>query len=267
MLLLRSNPLIYPVGYRARFNPSHPASSGAYLTAVATNGNFTNLLNSAPGTAAGSTITPTINGNLGPSLDFSQGGSGRVQFTGMPTAALGNFTFAFMGIWDTVGDFTDVFCNSTAGSGFSVRVVSSNLNVTLGGFFATAVTYTLLANVPYFVGISTDSTSVLNVVIRRLDTGQIYTFTDGLTASLVASTSNGTFVIGNGAGVGTGMGGALSAFLWSSPVLSLTQLMAWASDPWSSWYPRRALNLVGVAAVAGFIPYNPWPQAAPVLAQ
>lgn len=38
--------------------------------------------------------------------------------------------------------------------------------------------------------------------------------------------------------------------MYGSTFFTVPQLLAWAADPWSFWYPRRDTMLIGAAAAA-----------------
>jgi hypothetical protein len=58
--------------------------------------------------------------------------------------------------------------------------------------------------------------------------------------------------------------------MYSDVLTPKPTLLAVAQDPWSFWYPctldlKMMLNAPGIAP--SLVPYSPWPQAAPILAQ
>src|SRR6202035_4103802 len=74
--------------------------------------------------------------------------------------------------------------------------------------------------------------------VTNLKTGS--TRTASVACGTTNGTSNGIFVVGNGPALTIASATSLatvSAIMYSSALLAPTQLLAWASDPWSFWYP------------------------------
>jgi hypothetical protein len=245
LTLARSkNPLVYPGDRQPGYDQSHPAA-GVGASAIATAAR--NIIGLAawkvgvlPGTAPASTI-----GANGPALTFS--GTARAQVPSVTNFANG-FTAAaiFQKTTNQATSLGQVTVNtgSSGGNGTFVRNSDQALAVnTTGGL--TTTTGIILANAPYFVAWSmAGGQTSINVVVLRLDTGQLSTAIvsqattpAGTGANLIMGNSNG--------GTAPLTCGSVSCMMHSSAVLSLAQLTQWAAaDPWSFWYPPRVEQLL-----------------------
>ena len=130
--------------------------------------------------------------------------------------------------------------NDTQGSGAYVTVTTNNhVNLRTWGqnTYLTAASY-LTTNTLYFYAVSATSGSQNGVVVN-LATGQTVNGTNNVTLTPIASTS---WTIGSNYG-GIGVGVWFGPQMMGRKFLSLQQLMAWAADPWSFWYPSTIYDL------------------------
>lgn len=272
MLALRANPLIYPAGRMARFDPTHFASSGmapySGFSAVATGGNLINLLTGNAGTPD-SQVSSQILGQIGNTVaTTASNASNGVQFSGNKSAAPATQTLAAICLFTNItsGANPTAVANSGGADGLSMGAKGGTGTFSCfgatGGDINSAIT--LLNNIPYFLAASANSnTSTTNFIAVNLATGKIQTDT---VSSAITFTATTNYRIASD-GFADCLVGGVAAGMYAPNFLTVAQLQRWGSDPWAFWYPRLARFAVGVAVAAGFIPYNPWPQAAPVLAQ
>jgi hypothetical protein len=113
----------------------------------------------------------------------------------------------------------------------SPKMLVQDLSVT-GAFKESSFGYTL--GIPYFLAVSCNA-SATNFVMSRLDTGQIFTSS---TTGISFAAPNGTYRVGGGGAFHlTGSSEAACCFIGGS-FLHLQEMVKWAADPWSFWFPR-----------------------------
>lgn len=241
------NPLEYPAGMAARFDPSHPAAQGTPFSAVsAAGGGMINLVTGAPGTRNG---TPSygIKGIVGPVTSFP-GNTDNSQFT------FSNTTFSSAVMAGVVvppasaANNSYIVNNAAAGSyGLSISNATSQFANVVIANVSVASAILMAVGIPYFVVASVKSGSQV-IVVMRLDTGAIQTFT---AATVQAATAgDGSMYVGNRGTNTRQLGGALSACMFTGNCfLSLQQLLAWCADgPWNYWFQRPEEILVGLSS-------------------
>lgn len=246
MALIRQNPLIRPAGFSAGFDPSHPASNGTIFTAVASGNNFINANPGLYGTPQIGTITGTptasIDPIIGPSVLFGSGNKITFSSNSAP-----------------IGPGNTIACVCMVPAGLNTGIFSSSdfryeINA-LGNTFRCDGANSSLAFVgattPYFLASSFVSTTNNVFVMAALNGSQpIQTATVGNGASIVAGPTS--WAIGFEASFGTYFTGKVAAVMGSNQVMSMSQLLGWARDPWAFWYPRaKNVWLKGTAAAGG----------------
>lgn len=246
---------VYPCG-GAGFDPSHPAAQSCKLSAVATAGNFVNLLKGVVGAIVAGTGAPVgALQSIGPCVKFpTSTGTGYINFAGNDAGNFQNLTIASIISLNTVAVTNGIFASSTTNlTGVNLRVTTGKifrLGVS-GGNNADATAPIFVTGVPYFVVASWNGASV-NLVITKMDTGQIFKNVAALVSTPGAP--NGTYVIGNITALNQQTVGQIAASMYSAAYLSMDSLVAWASDPWSFWYPRRTFYQVAPSA-AGLLSF------------
>ena len=146
---------------------------------------------------------------------------------------------------------------TTGGNCLSIQQTTGKLTLTNLGVANNSSAISLVAQRPYFLAAAytMDAASSVDFIATDLQTGQIFTDTI-LSPSLYLSTSNHYFTLLNNGSGGSGskpfQSGGVAAAMAVNTRLSPTELLTLAADPWSFWYPRRAFNVVGVSAAAGF---------------
>lgn len=233
--------LIYPGG-NPGFDPSHVASAGMAaghaLSAIAcANGLMVNLLNGAPGINGNSgTATGIIDSFMGPSTVFGFPGVAREINFVAPNVSDSLETIASIFSWSGQASQVTIF---NAGNGGSQNVA---LYLTAAGLLsaystgAHSSTLSVVANVPYFAAASFKNGQAGPVVLKRLDTGAIFTDTIADIGPMSAN-SGGKYLVGND-GFGNQFYGKIVAVMYAPTFMVLPDLVKWADDPWAFWYPR-----------------------------
>ena len=173
------NLLAFPVGRAPGFDPTHPASyaNAASVVCLGTN-TFVSLLTGAPLVTGGS--PPVKQLTIGPALDFSTNSSRYAavntdEFYPNPT----QYTFAAI---LQLSGLPSSQCGiiTSADSNLGLRMLSSGVVFGLHGANNEA-SFSLAANIPYFVAYSSSNnssgTNRYSIVAVNLQTGQVYTTT------------------------------------------------------------------------------------------
>lgn len=273
MQLTLRDRLSFPAGVAPGFDSSHPVSKNVQFSGVTLGSNIVDLMTGKPGVFSLGTPTPTADA-MGPALKFPLAGSPTVSFAGKPLYAGHDFVLAAIVMFDTVSGTQFILSTSNnAGSGASLRILNSGaFRFSFGMNGAAAFNSTIIpnpvANVPYFFAASVrqNNSSQFDIcmVVTNLLTGAICS--DSLANQNTASaTDTGTCEVGARVG-GSQALGRIYASMYSTAAASIPTLLQWAADPWSFWYPRFEPEFAIGSALAAMTPYNPWPQAAPILA-
>jgi hypothetical protein len=243
------NPLAFPSGMVAGFDPSHPLSKNIRFSGIASDGNFFNLLSNKPGTVVGAP-SANIDAILGSNATFTNS-TDAANFSGQSTVNDGNVTICCIVYFNSVSASQALFASSSVNTGwrFAYDNPSGYFNIIAGGVTGINMGIAPVANVPYFLAASASSTQS-SVVLARLDTGKV-TFATSTGASPVAP--NGTYQVGNDTFSEVAKA-KISTVMFSASFTSLQQLLQFAQDPWSFWYPRKALQLVSGAAAVVYPP-------------
>ena len=258
------NPLAYPAGIAPGFDPTHVAakgiSAGRGFSGVSLGGNFISLLNDARGTIVGSP-TAVIDGTIGPATNCVA--SAWVQFAGQSTAVDASATIGVIYTPTSVGSTQFLFeSGGTNNTGWGI-FQNPQIVLIAGSVNTQDVidTTAQVAGVPYFVGVSMSGNSTLNAVIVNLQTWVIRSKSAALAFTSVAG--NGTYEVGGNTAFATASLAKISAVMYAPSFMSMSQLLAWASDPWSFWYPRKQTYSYfsppaapTTAAVRRYVPYR-----------
>lgn len=227
--LKRPSPFAFPGG-NPGFDPAHPASKSVIYSAVASGGGFTNLLTGAPATKVGSPA-PAISRIIGPNVVPPTSSD---YFTSPNTGPSGTPAELTMAGIFTCPDVASraIFTDGIAGSNV-ITSWSADFTFIIPGFdlrFGSTVGIpTLVANVPYFFAMSSKTGGNCNMAVRRLDTGQVWSGSQGT----MGQSAPGTFAIGGG---NAEAGASVAAVQYSRKALSLQEMAQWSADPWAFWY-------------------------------
>lgn len=268
MLLEIRDRLAYPAGRAPGADYSHPALSGCVLSAVPSTGSFVSLLSGARGIVNGVSVAGGIDGRLGPVTSFP--GNGNVSFPGS-NGGKTTLTIAAIFTLTALSGSPAYIINDSAvgvnGIGYNLTLPNNFLGYISGNSFGSNNPFQTVGNpavgVPFFLAFSANG-QVGAAVVVRLDTGQIWLIPTSV--AIAPGLGDGTLYIGNRGTNSRNLAGSIAAVMYSTAALSLQQLEQWAEDPWSFWYPRNEPEML-LGQIASLVPYNPWPQAAPILAQ
>jgi len=253
--------LAYPAGFAPGFDPSHPAAGPkARFSGIALGGNFVSLFRGNSGSTSG-TLIAGIDGRIGPLTKFTGTGPSST-FSGQ--SAVNETSWTIGAIFISNGPGSDVyFCTSSAAGGGQVYLntnVTTTFGITASGGGGSATSgIAAVSGVPYFVAGSVNS-SASNFVVKRLDTGQIFT---AQSSGITTATPNGTYMVGSRAALdNNSCAKGLAAVMATAQFCSLQQLLIWAADHCSFWYPFNTPSILTAlgAAAASNTPFFPWIQ-------
>jgi hypothetical protein len=214
-------------------------------------GNFTNLLTGGIGTGTGGT---TFMKSIGPGnqINPANGGNGVAQFS-IPSPAGVPYTLACIALspFSYGASPVNITTLGTGTSSQSINVTPGALRMTNGGT-THALTFGPAAGArPFFAAVTAPSGGTVAGVMTQLDTGTIQT---GTVANAIAHTAGTVINVGNNIAVNQSYNGWLAAVMVSNVLLSVSQLQAWAADPWSFWYPPDIEQLIDFSLPATFVP-------------
>ena len=241
-LLRQYNPLAFP-GTVPGFDPSHIAAPKTNFSWAA-DGTFggINLLKPTPAVVSGSGMTAGVDGRLGATTNFTSAGELKWTYTGPLPANDLPITFACIVSASLSGNAVAVSDgNANANLGNELRIGSlGQLLIASSGGISTPNSF-INANTPYFIAASCNSAATLaNFVALNLTNGVLST--SAASGTFTPATSDGTAWIGSGGGFLRGTYN-MAAAMFAQTYMPLTQLVQWASDPWSFWYPPDPTTL------------------------
>lgn len=253
----RNNPNAFPAGVLPGFDPSHVGAKGQLrFSGISMGSNFLSLNPFKTGTKTSTPTAKIVGPLVGPATNF--GTAVATSFSGMPAVADSNQTFAAIVQFDSASLANLAGIASTNGSadnGYEFFKDSTDVLMVRIGSANVVTNIALAANIPYFVIITATSAVSLSGLVKRLDTGTIVTDINRSTASSAGTATDGTYIVGNWRALNLGLNGSLAALMISSARLSAQEMLKWAEDPWTFWYPDPNDNLVGVVAAGGFSPW------------
>lgn len=234
--IYRPNRLAYP-GIAPGFDPAHVAMSGGgpcRLSAFASGTNFFNILNGAKGTTAGTNLTSGID-IIGPQVTFP---ASSATLTFPKTATDANLTLAV--IINNIVFFGHDTIIEDSPSGWDLRATNTTFQVRNGAGSEVNSGIPLVS--PCFYAVSF-SAAAINFLVVNLVTGQVQTATAAGTTPVPNGPGSGIFIgtFDNGGGQFLGK---ISHVMCVANFLSLSQLLQWAADPFSFWYPRTVSDLI-----------------------
>lgn len=233
------NPLAYPAGSAPGFNPSHAASRkmgpGRDCSIIASGGSYIDILTGRRATLlGGSGAGAKITAGLGPAMEIT--GTRSYGLTGMSTAAATGCTVAVIFSMSSLANFNSIFTPASSSSSFYITITTGvpyfnkSSNITFSNM-ACAI------NTPYFIAASMSSGAYMNFVCTNLSTGVV--ISQQVSTSITFPDPESTFTFGNRqAGDYPTNLTAAGMYNASGPVMSMTDMLAWAADPWSFWYPE-----------------------------
>lgn len=228
--------LAYPCGMTPGFDPTHIAASGISAkghVGVSSGGGWLNVLTGIPGTI--NTAAPSvIDGVTGPSYVGANDTSG-FTFPGSATAE-NTFTLAAL-VRPTSFPATGTifFSSATTNTGNGLVINNTSIVRILAGVTNILNGPTLSANSPYFIAGSRLAGSTVNLLVLNLNTGVLLTSTG--TNATNSAASDGTYVVGKSPAFNAQSGRNAAVMYNPALFLSMSELRAWAADPWAFWYP------------------------------
>lgn len=226
------------------------------MSAIPSGGSFINLLTGFPGvvTSSGGFPKTSIQSGIGPTQLFDTSGTGVIKFAGMPTTADTQFTIAAIFVPTSAGLNASMLSNSDNGTGIYLRLNGASIIMQYAGIGGNSFNSSFAVNNPYFVAVSQTTTSIFNAVFVDLRTGSTVSTINGTGSTMVAP--SGTYSIGGFNG-GNASGCYMGPVMYASACMELTELLQWADDPLSFWYPQDMFNTsVGQAAAVAAARYR-----------
>jgi hypothetical protein len=250
LILRRPNLLGYP-GTLPGFDLSHPASStfvrgaatplqvGVLFSAVSAtgSGNLIDIFHGKPSTLVGSP-TSSIDPVIGPGTNFPSSTT-RATFTGPTLGSVGTTIAFILKVNGTPSGYGTLCSWSVANQGLFIR---STRALDFYPFGDNLSTFTLSVGVPYFVvvtalGNATASSGIINFFAENLNTGQVSSNTiTGVNFNLLNTVP--TIDVGSDGTAGFS-NCTIAAIMYSQNYMSMKQVVQWAQDPWSFWYPQK----------------------------
>lgn len=242
--------LVYP-GVAPSFNSAHPAARNCVLSAFANGGTFIDLLTGRAGTPA-NTPTAQMRGTIGPAVGFVTASAHNVAISGKRSygsnAAPLTDTMACIAIMNSSAAQQGFLALGTNGtdtnySWMGTAASTVALGVAHAGLAMPTITSSIAVNTPFFFAVSqslsaaTAATQTYVGVAVNLLTGQIYTGS-GSQGAFSVGARNGTYNIGSRGGGSLPAAASIACVMASDSFTSLPELVKWAADPWSFWYPK-----------------------------
>ena len=227
------NPLAYPGG-NPGFDPAHFAGGPRIrFSGVATGSGFSSILTGVKMPLVGaivpmqSQIGPLVGTTVGSVNAYTQA---PIQNDIAPSA----FTTA------TILQYTGHNTNSWA-TYFSILSYNMGLDIvwySMNNYGTnSSVPFSFSAGNPYFVVLTCISNTV-RILLKNLNTGTLKTYIGTGPTILPDITSSYVYIGGGGPSTSALLGG-VAAFMYSvNNPLTPIQLLQWAQDPWSFWYPQ-----------------------------
>lgn len=249
------NPLSYPAGYATGFDPGHLAAKKTYFSAVS-NGtrSMRNILTGASPNA-NTTSSGKVYGPIWacPTIANFQ----HMSFDGFPTDTPSQMTQAGIfvnnnpaSIQSAWGDGGTSANEYTGGMGTVQLTATGEFTWRVRGISSRATGWTIASGVPYFFcasAIKGSGAEDIKLLLLDLNTGVLrFGFYGGDNNAVTAPT--GTITIGN---PNNGQGWHIAAAMSSRVALSMPEMLQWAQDPWSFWYPNPGDNWIAAAVAAG----------------
>jgi hypothetical protein len=254
------NRLGFPYGVAPGLDPGHVAhSSGSPLfSAIAlSNGAPLNLITSAyPAVPSGvANLTLNFNGVIGNILGAVPGSGQSCYFNGsIPNQT--QTTCAGIIFLTINNSYQGIVGLQKGGSrGFYIHNAAGFPSPQL--YPAAGPLWQLALNAPHFLIVSILYGTTINYLAENLLTGQIQ-FVSSTDASTPPSGLTNCWMIDDSANEPMNAPGGVACGCITNSFLNQSQMMQWAADPWSYWYPRKKYSIVRAAAPAGTLFRPSW---------
>lgn len=181
-------------------------------------------------------INAGIDGIIGPcAVGSVTGGNQNIGFANQTVVADASIVMA--GIFRVNSVAALQFIAGQGGNSICLQISAAGA-IQAGIAFGTLVSsgVTAVTGTPYFFAASI-KTGLWALVVRNLITGKINTATAA--TAITMPTPSGTVQIFTAATNGSSFNGRVATFMFSNGWASVTELAAWAQDPWKFWYPNK----------------------------
>jgi hypothetical protein len=248
------NPLAYPAGRAAGFDPTHPAAPGCVASVVASQGNVINLLTGAKATLVGTPTAANL-GGLGPCTGYIAAGS--ESTVSVPSVSPSTLTQAAIFQVPAIGIAQGYqFIIAAQGNSGMFYVSAGTGTPTMGWFLGgnAGSGLTVPINTPVFIAASYNRVTLFFVLVNLL-TGAMQT--SSVAIATAPGANGGIVAFGNDPASSSAsmLQGYLARGMYSLGYVPPRALIAWAYDPWLFWHPLNVMErqpLVGV-----FVPPPP----------
>jgi hypothetical protein len=254
MLIKARDRFAIPNSRLAGFDPSHVAGKNVFVSALSVGSNFLSLLNGARGTLVGTPTAPAYDSLIGRATAFTSAQATQFSsYTTTPAAV----TFGAIIRTGALAGFDPLLSTGSNAAGFAFYASRSG-DVAIDCFAGGTVHsgFGLVNNTAYFIVGSFDQTTTSwSFAVCNLLNGSIKS-SKGSTNPTPTNTYNGLFNIGSFQG--NQCQSTLAAAMHSTKFLSVNELLQWAEDPWSFWFPSSVSGGIDhgdliVGAAAGII--------------
>lgn len=218
-----------------------PGSGGGVLS---------NMLNMVPSTVVGTATT--VCKEIGLCVNTGAGANYN-QFTNtFPTTAPASIVAACIFIPTATASFgTFIQDANTNASPNKFGLLTGVLAISGSGNNHSSSLSALTNGVPWFVAVSWNATTQ-NYVQINLKSGERRFTTTSLANTMGTTTVN--WVVACDSTAGDQLNGGVAAVMMAlDTFINLPDLLQWADDPWSYWYPQSEENWVGVAAAGDIL--------------
>jgi hypothetical protein len=254
ILGLRPNKLAFP-GTKPGLDRAHPAFIGLQQVAVVfqPNGNFYDLKNGVrsnitPGAGQFANVVDSI---IGPAMAPSASNTS-ANIINVPKALAGGNVYADIvsAIMrfpaSALGAHAYLVTNNVTGNTIFLLYIPSGTTILTyadSGGSVNLLDFTPILGHPVFIAICNYNASV-NWVVRSLLTGRTFSGTVAAFSTITPDLSGSYLTVGNRDAdyLRPATGSSIAAVMYAESIpyqLSSRQLLQWADDPWSFWYPQR----------------------------
>jgi hypothetical protein len=269
VLPFRPGKLTFP-GTMPGINYAHPAAVNLVMSAIPgtpiSPGFFNNLIVAAPFALRASgtlQVVYVIDSIVGPAFYNNVNGTqiqGIAGYATMPPVYTIASIFrvkvvAGAGSYQNITTF-----RGNAGLWLKSTGTALNPNIYIGSDNVFSITLT--SGNAYFIAISGTPVAgnKFSAVVRSLSTGQI--FSGSVTIGTSQTTDDSFMYVGEDGNEASFC--AIATSMYSRTLLSMPQLLEWAGDPWSFWYPPN-LDLADMLAVPPTVPVVPHGSTLPLM--
>ena len=242
------NPLQFPGGRAPGFDPTHPAASNwsrqFCISTIPIAGDFVDIATATAGAVQSINGITTI---IGPAIQNLSGSTNTFSRFTVSSFTPSKFLAAQIVIYTTIPGANYQISLGLGGASNRYAMLLAGSTGRFGSYDSNGTgqsTFVPTANVPYFMATSWNGGTTVNVFVLNLSTGATFTQAVANTGNFGTPTS---YTIGS-LGGNHAWEGSLAALMFNPNIfLSLSQLRAWAADPWSFWYPPALEEIISLS--------------------